>query len=281
MPGSTIADLGTETLSRIFWFATTPAGLWIANGDDSIYDLSPGPPLSDENTFFRLCGVCTRWRHIAHACSDIHVSITIGHFEHEVSADDLGFPWSRVRTLEAKDVSLDTACRFLTLCQNLVKVLIDYRTDLPGDDALVLDAPGIITMKSVQSLSLVASSSFDSDADEELNVPTSSLGALQSNVFGRFRFPALRSLRWDAPLPSDYSRVRDFFEGMTQIREFHCNPSSTRYCLDQYLDLFRNVTTLVMKVQETRNLQVRDLLQRMTIKPGFSGNLFPRLESLC
>lgn len=266
--------LPPEILSRIFWYATAPNSLNPEDFDDTNpYDLISGPTLSDKYTYFQLCAVCARWRHIAHSSPDIQLSLS-KHLEHEIPTDK--FPWSRVGHLRLNELSLEYACRLLILCRNVVKVICIYREDLGGYGSPALAIPEAVIMASVQSLSWVALRSFESDYDSDEHA--TAIKQLQHDFFARFRFPAVRQLKWNVPLP-DASTVRGFFQAMSQVEELHFFPLAARYCVDQYLDLFQRITKLVMEVVDDENGGL-ELLQRITIKRSGVGNLFPQLQEL-
>jgi hypothetical protein len=182
-----------------------------------------------------------------------------------------------VGSLNLKGVRVKHACQLLYLCPNLVEFIFDKRNDLGGDGASVLVELGDIVLSSLQTLSWVATELYLPSNPDGSRVP---LKPLHLEFFRRFRFPAIRTLKWDAELPSDAPEIRAFLESMRQVEELYLNPSTAKYSIDQYLDLFANITKLVMNIVNRKD-EGRELLHRLTIKPNHGGNLFPQLQTLC
>lgn len=276
---SIAAQLPPEILSHIFWYATAASSSSPPAPDpDRPYDLLPNSPLSDRSTFFHLRATCFSWRCTIHSSHTIQISLSVNSVEREIHPD---IPWNRVGSLKLNDVRPEYACQLLSLCPNLVEFTFDQKSDLGGDgNTLVLNSPlQEVVLDIVQTLRWVASDTSASSApadDSKTRFPP-----LHPDFFKYFRFPATRTLQWNAPLPPEAHHIRAFFESMSQVETLHLSPSFTKHTIDQYLDVFINITKLVMKTVDHEGDEGWTLLQRLTIKPNHKENLFPQLQTMC
>lgn len=180
----------------------------------------------------------------------------------------LELPWKQITTLKLHGLHLNDSYHLLSLCPNIIHsgIMNHFRSDVPW-------APGqhhTITMEFARKLTWTS-------PIHHLNNP--SCFPVDPVFFMRFRFPAVRKLKWYTLLPSNASLVKDFFAGMQELEELKFSLIKTGNCFGQHVEVFGNLRILRADLTNCDRKELRRWLYRLTVRPGEIPS-FPRLERL-